>query len=134
MTGIKSAVADNKGFTLLEVMIAGGVLTIGILAVLFMYTYAIHGNTQGKRVSEATRIADSKINDLRLKPFDNYEFDAVGAVYTVDNDKYLVKYWNNMTSVVPNLGLKEVRVTVSWSNPNEPKPHVVTINSLTAKQ
>ena len=59
------------GFTLLEVMVAIAILSFGILAVATMQTSAIRANYMGYRLTEATTLAQDRIEYLTTQPFAN---------------------------------------------------------------
>jgi len=52
------------GFTILEVIVAISILTIGLLAVASMQTAAIQGNSVAYRVTEATTLAQDRMEVL----------------------------------------------------------------------
>ena len=62
---------SEKGFTLLEVIIAISILTIGLLAVASMQVSAIKGNTLAFGVTEATSWAGDQIEKLIVLPYDH---------------------------------------------------------------
>jgi prepilin-type N-terminal cleavage/methylation domain-containing protein len=59
----------EKGFTLLEVMAAITILTIGLFAVATMQSSAIRANFRGYRVMEATNLAQDRIEHLISQPY-----------------------------------------------------------------
>ena len=59
----------EKGFTLVEVLVASGIFTFGMLAVLGMLVTAMGGNAQGRQMTEATNLTASKIEDLKLTTY-----------------------------------------------------------------
>ena len=61
----------EKGFTLLEVIVAISVLTIGLLAVASMQVLAIKGNTLSFGVTEATSWASDQMEKLMALPYDH---------------------------------------------------------------
>lgn len=112
MEGLK----DNNGFTLLEVIFAISILTIGILAVAAMQSTSIRGNASAWGVSEATTIAMGHIENLMDLPYDDADLEDLGGgshgpitsgryniTWTVDDDQLIAR-------------TKTVRVTVTWSN------------------
>jgi len=54
-----------SGFTLIEVMIVIVILTFGLLALAGMQLHAIHGSDRGRHASNATAIAESKMEQLQ---------------------------------------------------------------------
>ncbi len=72
MTNIK----NEKGFTLIEVIIAMGIFSIGILGVMAMQVEAIRGNSDASRRSQANTVALSVIEELKRLPFDDVNLNA----------------------------------------------------------
>lgn len=59
------------GFTLIEVMAAIAILTIGILGVAAMQGSAIRANDRGYRLTEATTLAQDRLEYLKTQPYAN---------------------------------------------------------------
>ncbi|MBI5327108.1 MAG: type IV pilus modification protein PilV [Deltaproteobacteria bacterium] len=57
---------NNKGFTLLEVLIAIVVVSIGLLAVAGMQTIAIRGNASASEGTIAIQLAEEMVDRIRL--------------------------------------------------------------------
>jgi prepilin-type N-terminal cleavage/methylation domain-containing protein len=74
----------ERGFTLIEVMVAIAILSFGILAVATMQTSAIRANYRGYRLTEATTLAQDRIEYLVTQPFT----DLVEGVDQADPDPY----------------------------------------------
>lgn len=66
----------RKGFTLVEVMVSLGVMTVGAMAVIAMQQQIIVGNVHARQVTTATQIAQNVIE--RLKG-DALTWNAVGV-------------------------------------------------------
>ena len=56
----------NRGFSLIEVMIAMAIFSIGILAVGSMQLSSTKNNTTGNITTQATMLARQKIEELRV--------------------------------------------------------------------
>ena len=65
------SLTNTKGFTLLEVMIAMMVVAIGLLGIAGMMVTSIRGNAASARLTEATNLAQDKIEELRSTPYPN---------------------------------------------------------------
>ena len=74
---------NEKGFTLLEVIVAISILTIGLLAVASMQVSAIRGNASAYGITEGTSLASDQIEKLMIMPYDN-------PYPVVDSDDYLL--------------------------------------------
>ncbi len=65
----------EAGFTLLEVIIAISILTVGLLAVATMQTAAIRGNDAAYRITESATWAQDRLEFLMALPYDNSALD-----------------------------------------------------------
>ena len=66
----------EAGFTLLEVLVAVSILTIGLLAVASMQTAAIHGNDTAYRVTEGATWAQNRLEALIALPYNDPLLDT----------------------------------------------------------
>jgi len=62
---------NERGFTLVEVMIALGILSFGVLAVASMQSSALLGTSRSNSVTIASNIATDRMERLMAIPFDN---------------------------------------------------------------
>ncbi len=62
---------SEAGFTLLEVIAAVSILTVGLLAVASMQAAAIQGNDKAYRVTEGATWAQNRIEALMGLPYDD---------------------------------------------------------------
>lgn len=82
---------NNKGFTIIEVMIAIVVLAIGLLGAGAMQLAAVKGNANSSNLTEATNLASDQIEnilswgttDARLADNENVNFSRVGILGVV---------------------------------------------------
>jgi len=63
----------EKGFTLVEVMVALGILAFGILAVASMQTASLVGTNKSNAVTQATTVAMDRMERLRGLPFSTWD-------------------------------------------------------------
>ncbi len=59
------------GFTLLEVMVAIVILSVGILGVATMQTSSMRANLKGYQMTEATTLAQDRLEYLLTQPFNS---------------------------------------------------------------
>jgi type IV pilus assembly protein PilV len=70
-------ISENKnGFTLIEVLMAMVVLSIGILAISMMQIKAIEGNSEAYSRSVANNVGTTVIEELKRLPFDDSNLSA----------------------------------------------------------
>jgi prepilin-type N-terminal cleavage/methylation domain-containing protein len=56
---------NERGFTLLEVMVAGAILAVGLLGIAGMMTAAVRGNDFGKRMTAAEYLAQQRMEQFK---------------------------------------------------------------------
>jgi prepilin-type N-terminal cleavage/methylation domain-containing protein len=56
----------SQGFTLIEVMVSLGIMTIGAMAVLALQQQIIRGNVHARQITMATQIAQNVIERLKI--------------------------------------------------------------------
>lgn len=69
----------ERGFSLIEVLIASGILLVVALGVLPIFAQAIVNNRAGADYTQATNIAKSELERLYSLPFASPELQVVGA-------------------------------------------------------
>ncbi len=120
---------NEKGFTLVEVLVAISILTFGLLAVASMQIASIMGNSRASEVTEGTTWATDKLETLiRLAAVDyndsaltDDDADGNGGLDDEGDDadhedppqgNYNI-YWNiSIDGVIPDT--KTVSVIVTW--------------------
>ncbi len=125
----------DKGFTLLEVLVASAIFTFGMLAILGMLVTSMGGNAEGRQISEAGKLAASKLDDLRLTAYKNLTSGTGSEPEFINNSSVndsFTRTWTVYTDIVPNMNIKRAVVTVSWKSKGI--PHSVTLQTLIAKQ
>ncbi|CAN2040570.1 type IV pilus assembly protein PilV [Candidatus Magnetomoraceae bacterium gMMP-15] len=100
---------NNKGFTLIEILIAITIFAIGILGVGTMQSYSIHGNSAAKDITEANTLAEHRIERLMSLKYT----DVIGGSDTEDHKFNIV--WNVTQNDIIN-DTKTVEVIVTWQS------------------
>ena len=99
---------NNRGFTLLEAVIAMAIFSIGILAVGSMQLWNTKNNTTGNLTTQATMLARQKIEELKTVTDITAlasDSDAIG-IYT--------REWN-VPNPHGNSTSRQLTVIVSWN-------------------
>ena len=117
----------NRGFSLIEVMIALAIFSIGIMAVGSMQLWSTKNNTTGNITTQATMLARQKIEELKavqdvddLDPEDGNS-DTVG-VY--ERQWFVTNPYFGNTS-------RQLRVTVGWNGNGPNQKGYVELESVT---
>ena len=104
---------NEKGFTLIEALVAMVILVIGILSLYTMQTTSVKGNVNAFGLTSAATWATERIERLFTEKYDDIKDDAVGE--TSPDGRYTVT-WDveNMLTPVPGsleAYVKSVKVT-----------------------
>ena len=105
----------EHGFTLLEVIIAVTILTVGLLGMAALQATAIRGNAFGIRNSEAVALIEDKIEEYKNTP---YASIAEGTVTETGVGSFgMFTRKSTIQEHVPVTDTKTISVEISWSDP-----------------
>jgi prepilin-type N-terminal cleavage/methylation domain-containing protein len=139
-----SSAGSKAGFTLIEVLVAIVILTVGLLAVGTMQISAIRGNFMSGNTSIALSLASEKMEDLLNKDYNHADLgdsvtgnnSSLTSTTSVDHEEniseegvvgagsFYRRIWNIGDQASPTT--KNVTVMVAWEN----NKHRVTIASI----
>ncbi len=106
---------NNKGLSILEVLVAMIVLSIGLLGVAPMVVMSSKSNSISRDTTVASKLAREKIeyyeslDSLPSVPFESSE--RADNTYNIS-----VNIQNNSTDVNIPIGLYEINVTINWQD------------------
>ena len=105
-------VQNANGFTLIEIMIAVTLLSIGLLGMAGLTVGIMRGNSLSSEVTAATALTQDKMEDIKRMGYTN-------AVDLTEDYNSLTGYaaYKRVTEVdidTPGVGMKTVTVTVYW--------------------
>jgi type IV pilus assembly protein PilV len=117
---------SDDGFTLIEVLIAIFVLSIGVLAVGMMQISSINGNKIAFNISEASFLAESELERLLSIPFGDVTDDNGDGSGGLDNNtvgtaddnttsidgRYTIL--RNVADDFPENNTKTIKIIVIW--------------------
>ena len=117
MVGNKAR-SEEKGFSLLEVMVALGILSIGLLAMASLFSTSQRVLSSSHKETLATHLAQNKMEELRgMRPFE------VAATDTVEG---MTRAWSVAKSTTHD---RMWMITVEVSSP-ENKDQLVILKSM----
>jgi prepilin-type N-terminal cleavage/methylation domain-containing protein len=117
---LRPGTAAERGFSLLELMVALIVLSIGVLAVARLFPAGTHGQTQDRMQSTASYLAQEELERLGGLAFDDEQLSigrhpAGSAVEACGPSDHWSR-WYEVAAVDPPLDdLKRVTMHVTWS-------------------
>ena len=120
-----------NGMTLLEVVVAMGLVFVALLALAGLATTAIKATASGKHLTVAATLAQEKLEEFKSA---GYQTQVVGGWESVEAYGTLMGYFPykrivRIQSQVPMAGLQTITVTVSWANDQ----HAVILSTMVAQ-
>ena len=104
---------SSNGFTLIEVLVAMVILSVGLLGTAALITGIIKSNQLSNRITTATVLAQDKMEVIKSVSYSNAVSEARAFLPSPDN-----KYEREVTVVddSPAVNMKAVTVTVYWES------------------
>jgi prepilin-type N-terminal cleavage/methylation domain-containing protein len=99
---------NNRGFGIVEVMVALGVFAIGIMAIMAMHLWTVNLNTDSNLISIATRAATDKIETLRTQKVSN----LVEGEHNEKDGLVMVRYTITKDIANPRISRVDVNATL----------------------
>lgn len=118
---------QNKGFTLVEVLIAIVVLSVALLALAGLQIVSIRGNSFGNHMTEAITLAKDKMEEMK-----NTEWDEIGDSSDDHPKGDSPTFYHRACTVTPSGKIKTVTVRVTWDKGNHSVSLVTKIADLRA--
>ena len=118
-TGIRRRVgrllADNAGFSFLDLMLSMVVLTIGVLAMADLQVIATRSNDSSKGTAAALNVATAKMEEIKDTGFTSIVAEAPVSVSDAASG---LTFTRQVTVTIdsPITGSKTVKVIVTWSD------------------
>jgi type IV pilus modification protein PilV len=114
-SGTSYQIINSRGFSLIEVLIAIAIFSIGMLAVASMQIRSINLNASAQMQSEATALAVEWLERLKMLPYDHANLDEVNNPHQDQFGSYTIRWEVAETLDLPT---KKITVTVINANPN----------------
>ena len=123
---------DQRGFSLVEVMVALGILATGLLAVAAAQLYAMRGGSSGRHSTNAAEFAQAQVENFQRMAWADPNLAATGGWFPaapvqvttdiqtdaapVTEQTYALQW--RITNVSGSL--KSIDVRVQWNEPERP--------------
>jgi len=107
---------NQRGFTLIEIMVAVTLLSVGLLGMAGLTVGIMRSNSLSSQVTTATALAQAKMEDIKRV---GYSGVAEGKSTDDYNDISGYPLYKRVTDVdveSPDPGMKTVTITVSWDS------------------
>ena len=108
--------STQKGFTLLEILVALTILSIGLLGMAGITTSIIHGNSLSNKVTTATTLGQDRMEHFRRL---GYSTILANGIPITEPYNSITNYpFYKRVSIIDALGtnMKTVKITVSWNS------------------
>ncbi|MEJ2167363.1 MAG: prepilin-type N-terminal cleavage/methylation domain-containing protein [Desulfobacterales bacterium] len=124
-------IKENKGFTIVEVMIALAIFSIGYLAYSGLQIAATKANTKARWLTLAVTCATDKIEQLLDLPYTHTDLDAGTHTLAADadgidnnsdgridelNEAGPLNFTWTVTDDAPIANVKTVDISITWTN------------------
>ena len=118
-------IANSSGFTLIEVMIAIFILTVGLLGAAGMAATVINGNAFSKEITTAATLAQDKMEELK-----NTDYASVASGGPEIQQSIYTRTWTVAADTLA-AGIKTIEVKVEF--PWKGNTHNVTLKTIVAR-
>jgi len=104
---------NNSGFTLIEVLVAMVILSVGLLGTAALITGIINGNKVSNRITTATVLAQDKMEEIK-----GLDYSSVVSEPRSSLPSPYDQYERQVTVIDPSpaANMKTVTVTVYWES------------------
>jgi len=129
-SGFVKICLNKKGLSLLELLIAISLFTFGLLGSTALTVTVIKGNHLAKKVTEATILAQDKVEELKRLSYTDSQLaagDHPNDLAGTDWD-YYTREWN-VQDDIPTQDMKTITVTVNWTDTSIHEVRLETIRA-----
>ena len=117
---------SERGFSLIEVMIAVTIFSVGILAVASMQLKSIQGNTIARTQTEASQLLANKAEEINMLPYnatDGHQIDVTEQPVKCGSNETYETSWTVENEADFSVGTssfkaRRVTATIAWNDGN----------------
>ncbi len=119
-------IQSEKAFTLIEVLIAIFILTIGIVAVLQLFPLGVNLQNASQMASISSQLGQAQMEEIISKSYNEISLGTTQESYGFDSSFPFHKRETTVSLFDPNnpgvppaedLGIKKIEITVFWDSP-----------------
>lgn len=103
---------NNKGFSLLEILIGLVILAIGLLAIGAMQATSVRGNFFSNNLMQGTYVAQDRLEFLKNLPYDQ----LIAGNYNDGTITIAGVTYNRTYSITANDDLRTINYAVTWND------------------
>jgi len=122
----------RAGFTLIEMLVAILILTIGLLGTAGLTTQIVHGNFFSKNITSATVIAQTQLEAVQNKGYAGATTTTFPSAATVSMGGVSFSRTTTIADNSPASNMKTIAVTVTWNESNN-VARSVTLETILAQ-
>jgi type IV pilus modification protein PilV len=105
----------NLGYTLIEVLIAMAIFSLGFLALATIQIKSITQNASAKMYTEATSLAVESLERLIALPYDHSDLNQGANPHSMTSGAYTIEW--NIQNDTPVTATKTIVIEVTAANP-----------------
>lgn len=122
---VLTALLNNRGFTLLEVVVAMGIMMVGLLGLLAATDLAVDMNTRDYFRDQAVRVGEKAMNTTKNTDYNSIAVGGPTNQTISENIRGITKNYNVATTVDQLPNSKHISIVVSWTHKGKTYYHGV---------